>query len=223
MAVLMLGNCVFALALNWYYCCVCFAQGWEIRFFLSTTICCVFHDVFQCCVVLMNIPQWHYVLLFIGLVLLWIPDLYDGTWHCRQTDIPFTILCSLITCCCYYGSVLLFLFSPVFFFSASEMSMSGWIVLFFLNLLLTVFVGPYVEIRCAMWRLLPDSWLWFCPCSSLARVMTCSYVVTVHQQGQWWPIVFSLYERGLAIATLCYLIGSANLCMLYIDICDLSV
>ena len=161
MAVLLLGYCVFALALNWYYCCVCLAQGWEIRFFLSTTICCDFHDVFQCCVVLMNIPQWHYVLLLIGLVLL-------------------------------------------------------------LLLLFTVLVGPYVEIRCAMRRLLPDSWWWFCPCSSMAQVRTYSYVVPVHQQGHWWPIILSLYEGGLASVTLCYLIGSANLCMLYIDICDLS-
>ena len=53
--------------------------------------------------------------------------------------------------------------------------------------------------RCAMWRLLPDSWLLFCPCSSVARVMTCSYVVPVHQQGQWWPIVFSLYEGALQV------------------------
>ena len=60
-----------------------------------------------------------------------------------------------------------------------------------------------------MWRLLPDSWLWFCPCSSMARVMTCSYVVPVHRQGQWWPIVFSLYEGGLASVTLGYQIGHA--------------
>ena len=50
-----------------------------------------------------------------------------------------------------------------------------------------------------MWRLLPDRWLWFCPYSSMARVMTCSYVVPVHQQGHWWTIVFSLYEGALLV------------------------
>ena len=85
----------------------------------------------------------------------------------------------------------IFVLSCVFFFLPLRCQCQVELY-YFLNLLFTVFVGPYIAIRCAMWRLLPDSLLWFCPGSSMARVMTCSYVVPVHRQCQWWPIVFSL-------------------------------
>ena len=68
----------FALVLTRYYCCGYLAQEWEIRFFLSTTICCVmmlFSDVMF---------WWRYVLLSI-----------DGVMFCYRLDWNY---CRFQTC-----------------------------------------------------------------------------------------------------------------------------